>query len=747
MLRELDWVVMKCLEKSRDRRYETANALARDVQRYLADEPVEARPPSAGYRASKFVRRHKGPVIAAGLVTLALVGGVIGTTYGLIRARQAAEAERMARLDAQKAAEAERLAKLDAESRRAEAEKQKARAETREQQAIDAVKRFRDAVADNPMLKNSPELEDLRKTLLKEPLAFFKTLREQLQADNDTRPESLARLAAAAFDLGKLTDEIGDKLDAQRAHQEALAIGERLARENPSVIPFQRNLAASHSALGILQSATGRPDDALASLARALEIRERLARESPAETELQRDLASSHTALGLLQSQSGRTYDALASYSRALGIQERLARENPAVTELQRDLALGHNNLAVLQSQTGWIDAALHSSSRALEIRERLARENPAVTEFQHDLAISYNNHGLLQSQSGRTDDALASYFRALRIRERLARENPAVTEFQHDLAATHNNLGILQSEAGRSDDALASYAHALEIRKRLAREHPESPDPSSSLGATLNNMARIDLDTQRWSHARTKLKQAITWQRKALATNPNHPTYRQFLTNHLTNLIQAANALGNDAEAAEAQRELAELAARDPAKGTLDARLKAVIGGERPKDNPERLALAQRADDTQRYALAARLWDEALENDPTLADDRPRQHRYNAACAAALAAASSPLPPGEGQREGSEPPPTDVERAAFRNQALAWLRAELDAWTNIVDRDEPPGRPFIMQTLDHWTQDADLVNVRGEAIDALPESERDGWRTLWADVARVRERAGETPK
>jgi formylglycine-generating enzyme required for sulfatase activity len=93
---ELDWLVMKALEKDRARRYETANALSRDIQRYLADEVVEARPPSVGYRVSKFVRRHKGQVIAASLVLVALVGGMVGTTLGLFEARrqeQAAEKE------------------------------------------------------------------------------------------------------------------------------------------------------------------------------------------------------------------------------------------------------------------------------------------------------------------------------------------------------------------------------------------------------------------------------------------------------------------------------------------------------------------------------------------------------------------------------------------------------------------------------------------------------------------------------
>jgi serine/threonine protein kinase/WD40 repeat protein len=86
---DLDWIVMKALEKDRDRRYQTANALAMDLQRYLADEPVVACPPSVSYRVRKFVRRHKGPVLAACLVALALVGGIVGTTWGLIRATDA----------------------------------------------------------------------------------------------------------------------------------------------------------------------------------------------------------------------------------------------------------------------------------------------------------------------------------------------------------------------------------------------------------------------------------------------------------------------------------------------------------------------------------------------------------------------------------------------------------------------------------------------------------------------------------
>jgi serine/threonine protein kinase len=86
---ELDWIVMKCLEKDRKRRYETASGLAHDVESYLHDEPVLACPPTVGYRLRKWVRRHRGPVIAVGLVALALVVGIIGTTWGLVHAERA----------------------------------------------------------------------------------------------------------------------------------------------------------------------------------------------------------------------------------------------------------------------------------------------------------------------------------------------------------------------------------------------------------------------------------------------------------------------------------------------------------------------------------------------------------------------------------------------------------------------------------------------------------------------------------
>jgi WD40 repeat protein len=86
---ELDWIVMKCLEKERSRRYETANALARDLERYLHDELVEAQPPSAGYRLRKFARKHRTGLAMAASIMLLLLGGAAVSTWQAVRARQA----------------------------------------------------------------------------------------------------------------------------------------------------------------------------------------------------------------------------------------------------------------------------------------------------------------------------------------------------------------------------------------------------------------------------------------------------------------------------------------------------------------------------------------------------------------------------------------------------------------------------------------------------------------------------------
>ncbi|MEZ6121781.1 MAG: protein kinase [Planctomycetaceae bacterium] len=115
---ELDWVVMKSLEKDRSRRYQTASDLAQDLTNYLTGEAVTARPPSTWYQLQKFARRNRGLVAATILIGLALVGGIIGTTYGLIQANEktelAQDEQRKAQRNEERALDAEQLAEREA---------------------------------------------------------------------------------------------------------------------------------------------------------------------------------------------------------------------------------------------------------------------------------------------------------------------------------------------------------------------------------------------------------------------------------------------------------------------------------------------------------------------------------------------------------------------------------------------------------------------------------------------------------
>jgi serine/threonine-protein kinase len=185
----------------------------------------------------------------------------------------------------------------------------------------------------------------------------------------------------------------------------------------------------------------------------------------------------------------------------------------------------------------------------------------------------------------------------------------------------------------------------------------------------------------------------------------------------------------------AESERELAQLFDSDPARVALDPRLPAIVRGEQhPKDNVERLQFAERAHNASLYVAAARLWAEAFDNDPELAESRRIPHRFNAGCAAAVAGC------GGGK---DVPAPDDAKRAMLRDQARKWLEAELTAWSKLLDSGPAEAPPVIVQILEHWQQDARLVGVReAKSLQALPKAEQEQWLTLWARLAAVLERA-----
>jgi hypothetical protein len=156
------------------------------------------------------------------------------------------------------------------------------------------------------------------------------------------------------------------------------------------------------------------------------------------------------------------------------------------------------------------------------------------------------------------------------------------------------------------------------------------------------------------------------------------------------------------------------------------------VLSGKRqPANATERIKYTGLCTLTRRYQAAARLCADAFAAERTLAGDLQAAHRYNAACAAALAAA--------GKNATSL---TAMERLALRRQALTWLRADLSAWARLLAAGKMD-RNRLAGTLTHWQKDAALVGVRdAQALQRLSPQERQACQRLWADVAALLDRA-----
>jgi hypothetical protein len=172
-----------------------------------------------------------------------------------------------------------------------------------------------------------------------------------------------------------------------------------------------------------------------------------------------------------------------------------------------------------------------------------------------------------------------------------------------------------------------------------------------------------------------------------------------------------------------------------------LDGKLPAILNGQRqPTDTVERLDLAQlcQMPCQKRYAAAFRFYREAFTAEPKLLGDQPSVHRYNAACAAALA--------GCGQGADAKTV-DDQERVRLRQQALDWLRADLKAYRQVLDKVADQAGPAIAQRMQHWLKDDDLAGLRGaESLARLPEAERKDWQKLWQEVVALRQRAAARP-
>jgi len=476
---DLDWIVMKALEKDRTRRYETANGLAADVQRHLTGEPVVAAPPSSAYRMRKFVKRNRVPVLAAGAVAAALLTGVVAFAWQASVAseqRDIAVKARDAEAEQRKLADA---ARTDAQAQQARAEAQEA--EAKKQAAIaEAVATFQTdmlAAVDPNNLPKDP--------VTKEPLKDAVTVLQAMQA------------AVEVLDEGSLKDQPLVEASVRNTIGNTLLALARYEEAEPNL---RKALTLRRAALpaGHLKIA-----NSLNNLASLLHDQNKLAEAEPLYREAlqirRSDLPAGHQGIAT----------ALNNLASLLFAQNKLAEAEPLCREaLQtRRAALPAGHPAIADS-LNILAAVLFSQNKLAEAeplyREALQIERAALPAGHPNIANSLNSLAALLQEQNRLAEAEPLYREALRIRR------SALPAGHPDIASALNNLALLLKSRNELAEAEPLFREALQCsRAALPAGHPD-------IANSLNNLASLLYEQDKFAEAEPLLREALQIYRAA---------------------------------------------------------------------------------------------------------------------------------------------------------------------------------------------------------------------------------------
>jgi serine/threonine protein kinase/tetratricopeptide (TPR) repeat protein len=592
---ELDWIVMKALEKDRNRRYETANGMAMDVERYLRNEPVLAGPPSPRYRLRKFVSRNRGPVLAAIAMVILLVAGIVGTTAGLVRALKESAARELGR-----AAEARRR-----------------------QQARDALDAMSSRVVKDWLAQQrNRNLSERQREFLQQALTAYEDFARDVGDDEASR----AGVADAHRRVGGIQYMLGQLTEAERAYRRSAELYARLTADFPGTAVYQQHRGTVYRGLGLLLTVRGRMAEAEAVYRDALATQKQLAADFPNEPEYRHDLGMTAHDLGLLLVDTARYTDAEKAYGDALAIQKQLAADfpgtTPGVTPFQHTLAGTFNDLGRLWQLVGQLKKAEDAYRTALAIHQQLVDRFPSWVPYRCDLARHHHNLGNLLASVGRTAEAEAAYHDALVIRKQLTAESPAVPGYLAELAESHFSCGILFAQSGRPSEAEAAYRDALAIRKQLAADFRANANFRHNHAQSYLGLGVLFQSTGRPLEAEAAYREALAIQKHLVADFPKAPFYRRDLANSYNNLGVLYQFTRRPKKAEDAYRDALmlgkQLVTDSPSVPDYESLLAATLV------NLGNLYLIR-----QDYAAARRMFEEALPHHQAALKANPRHSDY----------------------------------------------------------------------------------------------------------------------
>ena len=522
---DLDWIVMKAMEKDRTRRYETVNALVMDIEHHLNNEPVTASPPSRLYRLRKLVRRNKGVFVAVGAIAAALVLGLCVSASLYLREvsarRRAIIAEQQAQTEAGKS-----------------------------RQVADFLEDMLATVKPSVALGRDT-------TLLREVLEKAATrVGEELGGQPEVEAE-LRRVIGAAF------GELGDYARLEAMHRESLAIEKRLhGDEHPDIVLSLYGLVTALSDEGKLEEAEALAREALAMQRRLLD------EDDP-------EISKSLNSLAIVLWRQGKLAEAEAMYREALAVERKLtSQEHPYAARSLNNLALVLWKQGKLEEaeamlrQTLALDKKLYGPehpdiARTLnnlaavlnerdkpEEAEAMYRQGQAMQKrllgLEHpEIARSLNNLASLLEQRGRLGEAEAMQREALAMETKLlGREHPDIPGLLTNLA------GMLERQA-KLAEAEGMYREALAIRKQLFG--PEDLDVAQSL----NNLASILSKQNKPAEAEPLVREALAIRKKLLGSEHLN------VARSLDTLARILKEQGRLAEAEAMQREAQAIRAK----------------------------------------------------------------------------------------------------------------------------------------------------------------------------------------
>jgi serine/threonine-protein kinase len=470
---DLDNIVLTALRKEPRHRYASVQHFRDDLHRYLASQPVHARSATWGYRAGKFVRRHRAGVAAGALVAASLVAGMAGTVWQARTAsREARRADQVRQfvVNLFEVADPDR-SKGDSITARALLDRGAARLDTE--------------------LAAEPELRAEMLAVLGgiyEKLGLYDRARPVLEEALAVREARLGShhlvVAQSAAALASVLYEQGEYQRAEELTRKGLAARrERLGLEDTLV-------AASMTDLAAILSAQGKEEDAESLYRAGLEID----RMHGAQERVGTDLHNLSATL----SRRGKYEEALALGEEALTLRRRLRGDE------HTEVAVSLVNLAGILRAVGEYDRAEKLLRESLGMRRRLlGDDHPHV-------AVTLNNLGLLLQSLGRLEEA------ERHLREGLAIRRAAFGDDNPDVAASLNNIGVLLYARGDFPDAADHFQRALEIwRPALGETHPNTIHALNNLGATRRDQGDIE-------KAEPLLREALALRRKALGDE--HP-------------------------------------------------------------------------------------------------------------------------------------------------------------------------------------------------------------------------------